>query len=252
MTIKSTSYKIGKVAKLAKVSVRTLHHYDAIGLLTATGRSDSGYRLYTQGDLERLQQILFYKTLEFSLEEIRQLMLSPTFNRSEALLQQRKLMQNKSNQLHAVLKLINKTIAQMAEDKQMKAEEMFEVFPDTTQEQLDEAESRWGETEQYKESTHRFSKYTKNDLLRMKDELSEINDGIIETMTANIPANGRRAKEAVNRHRLHIDKWHYPCSWENYLSLARMYVSDERFREHYEKLCPGMAEYILEASNACL
>src|SRR5690606_12489649 len=133
--------------KLAKVSARLLHHYDEIGLLVPSARSEAGYRLYTQADLERLQQILFYRTLEFPLAEIQRVMNAPDFDRHAALLQQREMIQAKAQQLSAVLDLIDKTIAGLGQEHKMKANDMFNVFPAMKQEYLDEAEERWGATE---------------------------------------------------------------------------------------------------------
>ncbi|MDC0598413.1 MerR family transcriptional regulator [Gammaproteobacteria bacterium] len=243
------TYKIGEVARLAKVSIRTLHHYDAIGLLVPNARSDSGYRLYTHSDLERLQQILFYKTLEFPLEEIHRLMTDPTFNRSSALLQQRELLEEKSTQLKAVLKLIDKTIVQMDEEFTMDTKAMFDVFPELTQDDLDDAEAQWGETEQYKESLRRTSQYTKADFQSLKEENDAITEAIITLMDEGIAADDPRAIAIIERHRLLIDKWS-PCTKGFHMTLADMYVTDERFRNNYEKLRPGMAEYIQAAVKA--
>ena len=133
--------QIGEVATLAKVSIRLLRHYDEIGLLVPSGRSESGYRLYARADLERLQLILFYRSLEFPLDEIQRLMQAPDFDRHAALLQQRELLRRKAQHLGDVLDLIETTIANIdvmgEEINTMSTQLMFEVFPDMKQEYQD-------------------------------------------------------------------------------------------------------------------
>ena len=138
-------YKVGEVARLAHVSVRTLHHYHEIGLLVPSGRSESGYRLYAPQDLERLQQVLFYKELGFGLEEIRALVAGPALDRREALTGQRDLLAQRARRLEAMLRLIDKTLAALEGGIQMRQDEMFEVFGDFDPSEYEqEARERWG------------------------------------------------------------------------------------------------------------
>ena len=127
------------MARLAHVSVRTLHHYDRLGLLPPSGRTEAGYRLYTAGDLERLQTVLFYKELGFGLGEIRDLLAEPGFDRREALRAQRAQLARRSGRVDAMLALIDKTLAAMDEGIPMERSDMFEVFGD-----FDPARARGG------------------------------------------------------------------------------------------------------------
>jgi DNA-binding transcriptional MerR regulator len=124
------SHTVGEVAKLAHVSVRTLHHYDEIGLLRPSARSETGYRLYSSADLEKLQQVLFFKEIGFGLEDIRDLMADPAFDRREALLVQRDLLAERALRLEAMLGLIERTLASLEGGLPMTRAEMFEVFGD--------------------------------------------------------------------------------------------------------------------------
>lgn len=247
------AYTVGEVAKLARVSVRTLHHYDEVSLLQPSGRSDSGYRLYTDGDLERLQQILLYKELGFGLEEIRKLMADPAFDRLEALLGQRDLVAKQVLRLQAMLGLIDKTLVSMKGGLPMKKEEMFEAFGDFDPTQYEEeVQQRWGNTEAYKESARRTKGYTKQDWERFKAESQEINLAIAQLMDQGVAPADPRAMDAVERFRLQIDQWFYPCSREFHAELGKMYVADPRFTATYEKIRPGMAQYICDATAANL
>ena len=245
------AYKVGEVAALARVSVRTLHHYDEVGLLRPSARSEAGYRLYTMGDLERLQQILFYKELGFSLDEIREMMSDPAFDRREALLAQRELIAREAERFEAMLRLIDKTLAAMEGGFALTKEEMFEVFGDFDPAQYEgEVQQRWGHTEAYRESARRTKGYTKEDWQRIKAESEEINAAIAALMDQGVTPDDVRALDAVERHRLHIDRWFYPCSREMHAQLGQMYVNDPRFTATYEKIRPGMAKWVAEATAA--
>lgn len=247
------AYTVGEVARLAHVSVRTLHHYDEVGLLEPSERSEAGYRLYSLEDLERLQQILFYKELGFALNEIGELMSDPAFDRREALEAQRDLISVQALRLDALLGLIHKTLASMEGGIRMSKEEMFEVFGDFDPSQYEqEVRERWGESEAYKESARRAARYTKQDWQRFKDESEEITTAIVAAMDAGRPPTDPQAMDAVERHRLQIDRWFYPCSREMHAALGEMYVADPRFTATYEKMHTGMARYVRDAIAANL
>ncbi|RJQ52456.1 MAG: MerR family transcriptional regulator [Actinobacteria bacterium] len=241
-------YKVGEVAKLARVSVRTLHHYDETGLVKPSERSDSGYRLYTSQDLERLQQVLLYKELGFGLAQIRRLLAVPGFDRRRALLAQRELLAARAARLQAMRDLVDRTLESLEGGVSMTKEEMFEVFGDfDPSEYEEEAKERWGDTDAYRESARRVKSYTKEDWQRFKEESEEIGSSIAALMDEGVAPGDPRAMDAAERARVHIDSWFYPCSHEMHVCLGGMYVADARFRENYEKIRPGMARYLCDA-----
>ncbi len=247
------AYTVGEVARLANVSIRTLHHYDELGLLIPSERSEAGYRLYTDEDLDRLQTVLFFKELGFSLEEIRDLVDDPAFDRREALIVQRDLIAEQALRFEAMLGLIDKTLVSLEGGIRMTKEEKFEVFGDFDPDEYeDEVKERWGETDAYKESARRTARYTKDDWARFKAESEEINLAIVALMDEGVPATDPRAMDAVDRHRLQIDTWFYPCSHEMHAGLAEMYIADPRFTATYEKIHVGMAQYVHDAIKANL
>ena len=136
--------KVKEVAELVGVSIRTLHHYDQIGLLTPKEITDSGYRLYSEENLETLQQILFFKELGFTLKEIKKIINSPSFNRQEALILQRKMLIEKRNKVDKMIETIDKTIKHMAGEIQMTNEERFEGINVGFNQFEEEARRRWG------------------------------------------------------------------------------------------------------------
>ncbi len=248
-------HKIGEVAELAKVSIRLLRHYDEIGLLVPSGRSEAGYRLYARADLERLQVILFYRSLEFPLEEIQQLMTAPGFDRHAALLQQRELLRRKAVHLDGLLGLIDRTLAAINdtdEDTRMSTQAMFEVFPEIKQEDIDEAEKRWGDTDPWKQSAERSRKYRKEDWERLKTEAAAVNAQVEAVFNAGKTPDSADAIAAVDAARLLINKWHFDCSKAFHVNLTSMTSNDERYVRNIDANCPGLAAWMHLAAKANL
>jgi MerR family transcriptional regulator, thiopeptide resistance regulator len=245
------TYRVGELARLAHVSVRTLHHYDAMGLLRPSGRSEADYRLYTGADLERLQQVLFYRELGLPLAEIRRVVSDPAFDRRTALRAQRELVAGKSARLQALLQLIDTTLASLEGWTTMSDKEMFEAFGDfDPREHEQEAKERWGHREAYKESARRTRGFTKEDWAAVKAEGDAINADMAALLDAGVPADDARAINVAERHRLMIDGRFYPCSPEMHTNLGEMYVVDARFTATYEKVRPGLARYMRDAIRA--
>jgi len=242
------AYTVGDVATLAGVSVRTLHHYDAIGLLAPSARSEAGYRLYGDGDLERLQEILFFRELGLPLDDIAALLASGALDREAALELQREMLSEKAVRLKTMLASIDRALDAQRKGRQMDKQELFEVFGDfDPAEYEDEVQERWCDTDAYKESARRTARYTKADWQRFKDESEKIGLSIVALMDEGVSATEPRAMDAVERARLQIDTWFYPCSREMHVALAEMYITDPRFTATYEKIHVGMAQYVHDA-----
>jgi DNA-binding transcriptional MerR regulator len=242
------SYTVGEVAKLSHVSVRTLHHYDAIGLLVPSGRTRASYRLYTEADLERLQQVLFFRALGFALEDVARVLDDPAYDRRQALVEQRALLADKRDELAAMLALVDKTLEAFDKGVTMNPQEMFEVFGDfDPKEHEAEAKERWGETPAYAESARRTKRYTKDDWKRIQSEGEAVADAFAQAMAEGAAPTSERAMDLAERARLHIDQWFYPCSREMHSRLGEMYVHDERFAAYYEKRRPGLTAYVRDA-----
>ncbi len=244
-------YTVGQVARLAHVSVRTLHHYDEVGLLEPSARSDAGYRLYTLGDLEQLQQVLFYKELGFELDEIKAIMADPDLDRREALVQQRELIAKQVLRLEALLGLIDRTIAAEQGGSPMTKEEMFDVFGDFDPAQYEgEVKERWGGTDAYRESVRRTRRYTKEDWACFKAEGEAQMARMLELFDAGVAPDAPEAMDVAEEARLQIDRWFYPCSREMHSALGDMYVADARFAAHYDRRRPGLAAWFRDAIHA--
>ncbi|MEO8875454.1 MAG: MerR family transcriptional regulator [Polyangiaceae bacterium] len=243
------TYTVGALARLAKVSVRTLHHYDEIGLVRPTGRSHSGYRLYEVGDLERLQQVLFYRALDFGLGEIQEMLDAPTFDRRKALISQRELLLEKAERARALVALVDKSLAALEEkETKMIAEEMFEGFDPA--DYADEVMTKWGKTVAYAESKKKTSRYTKEDWKEMGVQAETNVAEFVSALEAGVAASDPRAMDLAEHHRLHLERWFFACPPAFHVGLGEMYVQDARFAAHYDSRKSGLAAYIAEAIRA--
>ncbi|MEW2381484.1 MerR family transcriptional regulator [Micromonospora sp. NPDC047707] len=245
------AYTVGQVAKAAGVTVRTLHHYDEIGLLSPSGRSSTGYRRYDDADLERLQLIRYYRELGFPLEEIAAILDDPASDPAEHLRRQHELLSARIGKLQDMVAAIEIAMEARKMNIPLTPEERFEVFGDFDPDaHAEEAERRWGGTEAYRESARRTAGYSKDDWLRNKAENEDWGRRFAEVMAAGAPADSPAATDLAEEHRQLISRWFYDCSYEIHTGLADMYVGDPRFTEYFEKIRPGMAAYLAEAIHA--
>ena len=242
---------IGATARLAGLTVRTLHHYDDIGLVSPSQRTTSGYRLYGRQQIERLREVLFPREIGMALDDIQQVMDEPNHQRQEALGKQRRLLIAKAEQLLATVELIDRTLEVDGKGILMKPEEMLDVFGNfDPAEHHAEAEERWGGTDAWTESDRRVASYTKTDWLQIKDESTAINRQFLDLMAKDIAADSVAARGLAEVHRNHISKWFYDCTPEIHAGLGQMYVSDLRFKENIDKEAEGLAEYLSAAIAA--
>lgn len=239
-------FTVKSVADLAGISIRTLHHYDAIGLLKPAQVSAAGYRLYTEADLERLQQILLFREMEFSLHQIKNILDNPGFDRREALLSHRQVLQARHKRINQLIQTIDRTLDAEEKGIQMEGKTMFEGF-DSAQYQ-EEAEKQWGNTQTWTESQRRTRRYTSGDWDAIKQEAKEIGEAIAARMDRG--PDDPEVQTWVQRYHQHINDHYYTCTAEVFLGLADVYLQDERFTAYWEKFAPGMARFMNAAMNS--
>jgi MerR family transcriptional regulator, thiopeptide resistance regulator len=246
--VEAATFKVGAVARMAGVTVRTLHHYDEIGLLRPTGRSDAGYRRYTDADLERLARILFYRELEFGLDQIRDAMADGDADTLDHLRRQHGLLQARIERLQRLADAVARAMEAQEMGIRLTPQERLEVFGDFDPDaHAGEVQERWGDTDAYRESARRTARYTKADWERIKAEGGAVLERLAAAVLAGQPADGPEAMDAAEAHRRQIDAAFYPCSYEMHTGLARMYVADPRFTATYEAVAPGLAGYLHDA-----
>jgi MerR family transcriptional regulator, thiopeptide resistance regulator len=247
----TAGYTVGRVAALSGVTIRTLHHYDEVGLLSPGGRSAVGYRIYEDRDLERLQRILFYRELGFTLDEILTIVDDPRTDALGHLRRQRGLLNERIERLSAMVDAIDYEMEARTMDIPLTPEERLEVFGEFRPEDYaEEAEQRWGQTAAYKESQRRVASYKREDWQRLKAEEKEIRARLAAALESGLAPDSEEAMAAAEAHRQHINRWFYECDYEIHRRLTEMYVSDERFRSNYDTQTPGLAVFIRDAAHA--
>lgn len=251
------AYTVNKLAKMAGVSVRTLHHYDAVGLVRPGTRSASGYRLYGEKELLRLQQVLFYRELDMSLEEIGRILDEAGFDLVAALETQKRLLAARAGRIARLIDTVDRTIGRLKGENMLSDEELYEGFAkDEVAGIKREAEERWGSTDAYAQSKARVSRMSKEDWARVKAEGQAIDDEAAAAMARGekpgSAADGEQSAtvDALMARKLEHLRSFYEPSAEMFAGLGRMYVEDERFKKHYEDIAHGLAQFLRRAMEA--
>jgi DNA-binding transcriptional MerR regulator len=236
---------------MAGVSVRTLHHYDQIGLLRPSGRTSAGYRLYDDTDLERLHDVLAYRELGFGLEQVAAILDDPQADTAAHLREQHRLVRNRIGRLTDVLAHLEKMMEAEQMGIDLTPEEQLEVFGENWpgEEYEAEAEQRWGQTQAWAQSKRRTAAFSKQDWVEIKAAQQSLEGELAQALADGAPAGGERAMDLAERHRLGIETF-YDCSSTMHRGLADMYLSDPRFTQHYEDVAPGLAQYVHDAIHA--
>jgi DNA-binding transcriptional MerR regulator len=245
------AYQVREVARIAGMSIRALHHYDSIGLLVPKERTGSGYRLYSDDDLLRLQQILIGRELGLSLEDIRRALDDPRFDRRAALQAQRTQLQQRARQTSEMIGAIDAALAlidhcQTGETMDMK--QIFSGFDPAKYEE--EAKQRWGNTETYRESKRRTDRYGPKEWQQIQAEQAQIYADAAGALDAGKDATDPEVMAIADRHRLFIDRWFYACTESMHRGLTQLYESDARFAENIDKHGAGLTTYLVAALRA--
>ncbi|MGY1747085.1 MerR family transcriptional regulator [Blastococcus sp. SYSU D00695] len=242
---------VGEVAARTGVTVRTLHHYDRIGLLSPSGRSAAGYRQYSAADLDRLHQVLVYRELGFGLEEVATLLDDPDADPLEHLRRQHRLLQDRLAADQQLLAAVEKEMEARQMGISLTPEERFEVFGEHDPQRYEaEVRERWGETDAYAESRRRTRGYTKDDWLRIKADGEELTRRMAAALRDGVAPDSAPAMDLAEEHRQQITRDFYDCPPEMHAGLGRMYVEDERFTATYEAVAPGLAHWVSTAVQA--
>ena len=234
-----------EVSRLADVSVRTLHHYDRIGLLKPAKRSDSGYRYYGEDELFRLQQILFFRELDLSLADIQLWLDAPRYDRKNALLFHREQLQQRRKRLDNLLITVDETLHQLQKEASMDNYEM--LYKGFSKDKVAAMEAEV--TEKYGQNALQLSKDTINSLPKAKleaiqAELNQLNVQLSQSM--HLFVDDPRVQALVEKHR-ELSSAFYPATLEVYAAWGKMYVEDKRFTATYDKVKPGLADFLSRA-----
>ncbi|QAS52539.1 MerR family transcriptional regulator [Halobacillus litoralis] len=245
-------YKVKEVAEIAGVSVRTLHHYDHIGLLSPQHVTDKGYRLYGEEGMARLQQILFFKEMDFSLQKIKKILDDPHFDEKQALSNHKEILMEKKIRLERIIHSVDQTLESVQGGENMANEDRFKPFDrrhiEEHQKKYEkEVKERWGQTDAYKESKRKTSSYTDEDWKRIQEESNEIDRQIVDRMSQG--PEDEEVQRLIGEKRQHITDYFYECNTEIFCGLADMYVNDPRFTKNIDKWAEGYAEFLRDAMH---
>lgn len=237
--------KVKEVADLVGISVRTLHYYDQAGLLTPGGRTESGYRLYSDKDLETLQQILFFRELGFPLKKIKEIIGSPSFDRQEALQLHRKILLERRKRIDKMIATIDKTTQYVKGEIHMSNKEKFEGFEFSRNPYEKEARERWG-NEAVDKSNAKLRNISEIERKAMGEKMNAIYRKLSELKNTSPESDEAQAAikewyDFLNHNTGH----HY--SLDAFKGLGQMYVEDKRFTNNIDKFGDGLAEFMRDA-----
>ncbi len=240
----SRGLTVGQVAELSGVTIRTLHHYEQIGLFVPGGRTTAGYRLYSDADINRLSRILYYRELGFPLDDIATLISDAGIDPLDHLERQHQLLIERLARVQAMVMAVERELEAQMVGYNLTPEEKLEVFGGFKPEQYEEAaKERWGGTDAWKQSTERARRYSKDDWKRIQAEMKDLNNRVAAAMNAGTAATSGEVMALAEEHRQLISRWFYDCSYEIHLGLATIYIDDPRFTANIDKVAPGLAVY---------
>ena len=248
-TTKHEDLTVGRVADLVGVSVRTLHHWDGIGLVRPSGRSGSEYRLYDSGDVARLHRVLVYRELGLALAQIGEILDDPSVDPREHLQRQRTLLRERIRRLEKTARAVETMIERTTMDEKdtttgLSPQQQARIFgTDWDPAYQDEARERWGGTDAWAQSASRTREWGAEDWQQIKDELDEVETALAEALGRGVTPGSEEANSLAERHRGTISR-HYDCSRSRQVVLARMYTEDPRFAAHYDQRAAGLAVWL--------
>ncbi len=237
-------YTVAELSSLAGISVRTLHHYDEIGLLTPARKDGNGYRLYGEKELLLLQQILFYKELGLKLKEVKSIINAPEFDIISALEIHHKELNKRISRYKNLMCTLENTIQKLKKKIKMKDSELYEgLNPKEITSMRKEVTERWGK-ETLAESENNVKMAGKAKFEDVKKRSEVINNRLAELMS--LDPGHERVQDAIKDFHKNMN-FYYEVTKERLLGLGQMYVDDERFTAHYDDIKPGLAAFINEA-----
>lgn len=234
---------VGETARILGVSVRTLRYYDEIGLLKPAEVSDAGYRYYDNDNLALLQQILFYRELEFSLKEIQYMLSQPDHNQKQALSKHRKLLVMKRKHIVGLIRLVDETLG--GDDAMHQDQQIYSEYEEAKKHYASEATARWGHTDAFRANSEKETARTRDESAKLMDETDKIFSSFAGLR--NKSPSDPDVQQLVRHWQVHISAYHYNCTDEILLGLGEMYIADDRFKKNIDRYGSGTAVFISEA-----
>ena len=237
-------FTVKQLSKMAGVTPRTLHHYDDIGLLKPSRVGDNGYRYYGEEALLKLQQILFYRELDFPLDDIKKIMGRRDFDVLGALQSHKDALQKQAVRLNRLLATVDNTIQHLKGEKLMSQKGLFEGFSEEEQEKLAQEAEQMYDPETVRESNRKWKAYSDAEKKKILAEGQAVYTDLAAVMSTG--AGSREVQAVIARWHKHLLYFWSPND-EQLLGLADLYNDDPRFKANYEGVHPGLAEFMRAA-----
>ncbi|MFZ4607561.1 MAG: MerR family transcriptional regulator [Caulobacter sp.] len=247
-------YTVKQLATMSGVSVRTLHHYDQIGLLRPASVGENGYRYYGREELLRLQQILFHRELEFPLDAIATVLAAPDFDRTAALRRHRTMLDAEARRYRRLLRTLDDTLAALEGATDMKDRDLYQGFAPEKQAEYE----AWvidrhgaGAKAEIDHGKAVMKSWTAGDVAGVQAEIEAVEAGLARAMADGLPPDSAAAADLIRRHHAWVARsWKAPPTREAYLGLAAMYGDHPDFRARYEDRAAGLLEHLQAAMTA--
>ena len=241
---------VGEVSTLLGVSVRALHHWDESGLVHPSQRSAAGYRLYSEADIMRIQQVLVYRQTGMSLADIKMVLDEPETDAMTHLRRQRELVQGQVSHLQQMLNSIDMVMEIHQSGARISVAEMAEIWgTDWDPVYIEDAHAQWGDTEDWAESYRRKAQMSRADWERAHEETVALESALAEAMRNGVEPGSPEANALARWHRKDFNRW-FEVSTSKQVLIARGYVADERYARYYDKRAPGLAAWLKDVIDA--
>jgi len=241
---------VGAVASVVGVTVRALHHWDAVGLIRPSERTVSGYRRYSAGDVTRIRRVLIYRDLGLSLDSIGELLDAPLFDPGASLRQQRGLLVDRISRLRGMVEGVDRLIEATDAGTLLTPDEQVAIFGQDWQPSwITQAKFRWGDTDQWAQSAERASTRTPHDWQQITDSTTALNLDLAAAVRAKPAPASPEAGVLVERHRASIGAY-FDCTYSMQVCLGRLYAADPDFTAYYEALEPRLTRWLRDAIDA--
>ncbi|WP_343238360.1 MerR family transcriptional regulator [Streptomyces sp. SID13031] len=241
---------VGRTAELVGVSVRTLHHWDAIGLVRPSGRSWSGYRLYSGDEFARIHQVLVYRELGFPLAAIGKLLDDPEVNARRHLRRQRSELVDRIAHLQTMVSSVDRMLEATTSGIQLTPAEQVEIFgTDWRPELVDEAEDRWSDTPQWAQYSERAAALTPEDWKEVAATTKALESDLADAVRAGVAPGSPEANALAERHRTLLSTY-FDCTHSMHACIGRGFVEDPRYAEYYEPMAVGLTTWFRDTIYA--
>lgn len=238
-------YKINEISKITGISPRMLRHYDKLDLLRPNKSNENNYRIYTDEDLCKLQEILFFKELDFSLEEIKIILKNPNYDRTEAFSHQKTILLKKIDRLNEIVLSLEDSINKIRKEQKM-SEKNFKSFSmEEIEKYQNEVKELYGNTNAHKEYKEKTKDYKKDDFDKIQQEMNKKLESIAIYMIKGF--DSKEVQGAIHEYREYINTNFYNCTIDIFRGLGELYISDKRFSENIDKIRTGLSEFLEKA-----